>query len=109
MKFFRIAITVILISTMLVISGVAMNLFSPNFFDSQISKDDSIDYALNGFDPVEYFKNNKASKGSKKFSSEYNGTRWLFNSINTKSLFDSDPETYSIGCGDFCSPKTTKK
>lgn len=58
--------------------------------------------AIQGYDPVAYFTDNKALKGNPKFSSEYEGGRYLFASAEHKSLFDSNPAKYAPAYGGYC-------
>jgi YHS domain-containing protein len=58
--------------------------------------------AIQGYDPVAYFTDNKALKGSTKFSSEYDGAKYLFASAEHKVLFDGDPAKYAPAYGGYC-------
>ncbi len=58
--------------------------------------------AIEGYDPVAYFTDNKPVKGNAKFSSEYEGATYLFASAEHKSLFDSNPAKYAPAYGGYC-------
>jgi YHS domain-containing protein len=58
--------------------------------------------AIEGYDPVAYFTDNKAMKGSAKFSSECDGAKYLFASAEHKGLFDGNPEKYTPAYGGYC-------
>lgn len=58
--------------------------------------------ALEGYDPVAYFTDNKPTKGSAKFSSEYDGASYRFASAEHKTLFDTNPAKYAPAYGGFC-------
>jgi len=58
--------------------------------------------AIQGYDPVAYFTENKAVKGNAKFRSEYEGARYLFVSTEHKTLFDSNPAKYAPAYGGYC-------
>jgi YHS domain-containing protein len=58
--------------------------------------------AVQGYDPVAYFTDNKAVKGSARFSSEYDGAKYLFASAQHKELFDGNPEKYAPAYGGYC-------
>jgi YHS domain-containing protein len=58
--------------------------------------------AIQGYDPVAYFTDNKAVKGNAKFSSEYDGAKYLFASAEHKSRFDGDPAKYAPAYGGYC-------
>ena len=58
--------------------------------------------ANQGFDPVAYFTDNKPMKGSAKFSSEYDGAKYLFVSAEHKALFDANAANYAPAYGGYC-------
>ena len=58
--------------------------------------------ALQGYDPVSYFKQNKAIKGKKEFSSTYDGVIYNFASQADKDLFIKSPASYEPEYGGWC-------
>ena len=58
--------------------------------------------AIQGYDPVAYFTDNKAVKGNGKFNSEYEGAKYLFASVEHKTLFDSNAAKYAPAYGGYC-------
>ena len=58
--------------------------------------------AIQGYDPVAYFTDNKAVKGDAKFSSEYEGAKYLFATAEHKVRFDKSPEKYAPAYGGYC-------
>lgn len=58
--------------------------------------------AIQGYDPIAYFTDNKPTKGSAKFSSEYEGAKYLFASAEHKALFDAEPAKYAPAYGGYC-------
>jgi YHS domain-containing protein len=58
--------------------------------------------AVQGYDPVAYFTDNKAMKGNPKFSSEYEGAQYQFASAEHKGLFDANPAKYAPAYGGYC-------
>jgi YHS domain-containing protein len=58
--------------------------------------------ALQGYDAVVYFKDDKARKGSDAISSVYNGATYYFSSKENREAFDSNPEKYIPQCGGWC-------
>ncbi|HEX5220352.1 MAG TPA: YHS domain-containing (seleno)protein [Verrucomicrobiae bacterium] len=58
--------------------------------------------AIQGYDPVAYFTDNKPVKGNAKFSSEYEGAKYHFASAEHKELFDGNPAKYAPAYGGFC-------
>lgn len=58
--------------------------------------------AIEGYDPVAYFTDNKPVKGSAKFNSEYEGAKYLFASTGHKATFDANPAKYAPAYGGYC-------
>jgi len=58
--------------------------------------------AIQGYDPVAFFTQNKPVKGKAEFSSEFNGARYLFASAEDKATFDANPAKYEPQFGGFC-------
>lgn len=58
--------------------------------------------AIQGYDPVAYFTDNKPLKGSPKYQAEYEGARYWFVSSDHKSLFDANPAKYAPAYGGYC-------
>ena len=66
------------------------------------------DVAINGFDPVAYFTDNKSVMGSKKYSYKWNGADWYFASKAHIEMFEKNPEKYAPQYGGFCAFGVTK-
>lgn len=60
------------------------------------------DVAVQGYDPVAYFKDGKPSKGSKDFTAEYKGATFRFVSAANRDAFLGDPEKYAPQYGGYC-------
>jgi YHS domain-containing protein len=58
--------------------------------------------AIEGYDPVAFFTQNRPVKGNPQFESKYNGARYLFVSAEDKSTFDANPAKYEPQFGGFC-------
>lgn len=58
--------------------------------------------AAGGYDVTAYFSENRAVEGSKQFSTEYNGARWLFSSQENLDRFLAEPEKYAPQYGGYC-------
>lgn len=59
--------------------------------------------ALSGYDPVAYFIQNKAIKGSKENAVAYEGVIYYFSSAANKEAFKKDPTKYEPAYGGWCS------
>jgi YHS domain-containing protein len=55
-----------------------------------------------GYDPVAYFLQNAAVKGSKDIATVYEGVTWYFSSATNKAAFQKDPAKYEPAYGGWC-------
>jgi len=62
--------------------------------------------AVKGYDPVAYFTQHKAVKGSTDITAEHDGARYQFASEEDKKLFVANPEKYVPQYGGFCAGGT---
>ena len=58
--------------------------------------------AIKGYDPVAYFTDGKAIKGSEEFAYDWLGTPWYFASAEHRDLFKGDPAKYAPQYGGYC-------
>ncbi|MCG9899565.1 MAG: YHS domain protein [Hydrotalea sp.] len=58
--------------------------------------------AIKGFDPVSYFSESKAKKGSFKFTSKHNGVTYQFSTEENKKIFEANPYKYEPQYGGWC-------
>jgi YHS domain-containing protein len=58
--------------------------------------------AIQGYDPVAYFKQNKAVKGKKELDATYEGVVYQFSSVANKDLFVKNPAPYEPQYGGWC-------
>lgn len=58
--------------------------------------------AIEGYDPVAYFQENRAVKGDKKYEYEWNGAVWRFSSDKNRSLFQANADYYAPQYGGYC-------
>ncbi len=58
--------------------------------------------AIQGYDPVAYFKDGSPVKGNKEISTTWMGAKWFFSSNENLNLFESDPEKYAPQYGGYC-------
>jgi len=87
-----------LLKTALIISFV---------FTSGSSTADTLQYstgngAIDGYDPVSYFTNDRAERGSPDITAEWNGAVWHFTSDAHHKSFIANPEKYAPQYGGFC-------
>lgn len=58
--------------------------------------------ALQGYDPVAYFTENRPVKGTTDFTASYNGGQYQFASAEHKAAFEKEPAKYAPQFGGFC-------
>ena len=58
--------------------------------------------AIRGYDPVAYFTEGAAVKGSKDFTLGWQGADWRFASEENRDLFADDPDKYTPQYGGYC-------
>jgi YHS domain-containing protein len=58
---------------------------------------------IGGYDPVAYFTEGKARKGSAKNSLSWDGATWQFASAQNMALFKANPKKYTPQYGGYCS------
>jgi YHS domain-containing protein len=64
--------------------------------------------AIQGYDPVAYFKQKKPVKGSPKNQSVYQGAKFYFASAADKKEFDKSPTKYAPTYGGYCANSLRK-
>ena len=63
---------------------------------------DKHNVAIQGYDPVAFFTDNKPVKGDAAFQSTYSGATYYFASADHKALFEKEPSKYEPAFGGFC-------
>lgn len=58
--------------------------------------------AIQGHDPVAYFKQNKAVKGKKEITASHDGVVYYFASQENKTLFEKNPTSFEPQYGGWC-------
>jgi len=58
--------------------------------------------AIQGYDPVAFFTDNRPVKGNAQFQSEYRGAKYYFASSEHKATFDKEPSKYEPQFGGYC-------
>jgi YHS domain-containing protein len=74
----------------------------PAFADDSVNTGYFGGVAIMGYDPVAYFTEGKAVKGSEKFSYEWLGTPWYFANAKHREMFISEPIKYAPQYGGYC-------
>lgn len=58
--------------------------------------------AIEGYDTVAYFTDNKGVPGDPGISADWGGATWWFDSVEHRDLFVADPEAYAPQFGGLC-------
>lgn len=58
--------------------------------------------ALDGHDPVAYFKSGKPQKGAPAHALSWNGAHWHFASAENKAAFEANPKAFAPQFGGYC-------
>jgi YHS domain-containing protein len=66
------------------------------------------DLAIQGYDPVAYFTQDKPTIGSNDFTATYKNAIYLFSSEQNRDLFRASPAKYAPQFGGFCAYGVTK-
>src|SRR5271156_604292 len=64
--------------------------------------------AVQGYDPVAFFTDQKPVKGTADLQSTYHGAIYLFATAEHKALFDASPEKYEPAFGGYCAYGVSK-
>ncbi len=81
---------------------LSLNAFAQNETSRLSSYNLEKKVAIQGYDPVSYFKQNKAMKGSKNFTATYQGVVYNFSSAANKEAFLKNPSGYEPQYGGWC-------
>jgi len=60
------------------------------------------DLAIEGYDAVAYFTENRAVKGDKDYELEWENANWRFSSAENLTAFRENPERYAPQYGGYC-------
>jgi YHS domain-containing protein len=80
----------------------AMLLVATRAFAEPPVNTNGTDYAIGGYDPVAYFQDKHATKGSPQFQFQHQGATWLFASELHKRTFEASPARYLPRYGGHC-------
>ena len=58
--------------------------------------------AIDGYDVVSYFSDGRAERGNPDITTEWNGAKWHFSSVEHRDAFIKDPLKYAPQYGGYC-------
>ena len=85
----------------LVVATLALPLFAQTASKTLLNLDKT-GVAIQGYDPVAFFTDNKPVKGDQKFVVKHYGAIYFFASKEHKDLFKADPAKYTPEFGGYC-------
>ena len=100
MKYLYIAIVAIAV---LVVAFATVKKVSPVGWGFWGTTNTSAGVALKGHDPVAYFRDSAATKGSPELTHEWADATWHFASAENRDAFAEDPQKFAPQFGGFCS------
>jgi YHS domain-containing protein len=78
-------------------------------FAKELQNLDHYGVAIQGYDPVAFFTDNRPVKGNAQFQSEYRGAKYYFVSSEHKAAFDNEPAKYEPQFGGYCAYGVTHR
>ena len=87
--------------------GLALPLFAQTTTKTLLNLDKT-GVAIQGYDPVAFFTDNKPVKGEQKFLLKHDGAIYFFASKEHKDLFKADPAKYTPEFGGYCAYGVSK-
>lgn len=85
-----------------IISALTMSLLAVTLYAAPVSKDGNTGIALEGYDPVAFFTQQKAAKGDPKIQLQHEKAIYFFASEENKKTFLAAPEKYLPVYGGYC-------
>lgn len=82
--------------------GLALLPFSGMLYASEVNTGYFGNVAIKGYDPVAYFTEQRAVKGSEGIAHKWLGAEWNFSSEQHKALFIESPVKFAPQYGGFC-------
>ncbi len=79
---------------------IAFTLFFVKSYTQEIYSKENI--AIEGYDTVSFFNDEKAVKGNQEYSTEWKNTTWLFSNQENLEIFIKSPENYAPQFGGYC-------
>ena len=64
--------------------------------------------AIDGYDPVAYFKEGKPMRGNESFTLEWKDAKWYFTSQENLETFSKDPDKFAPQYGGYCAFGTSR-
>ena len=81
--------------------------FSPIPEEADLIQSNEEGVALDGYDTVAYFNQEKAVKGTAQYNCEYKNKTWYFSSAENRDAFLANPEKFTPQYGGFCTHSLT--
>ena len=87
------------------VGALAIGIFAANAWAGEFFERDGI--AIRGYDPVAYFTDGKAARGSPEYTTQYQSSTFQFSSREHRDAFAADPEKYAPQYRGYCAYGTS--
>jgi YHS domain-containing protein len=85
-----------------VVTLLMLATFPVGAFAKELNNLDGSGIALQGYDPVAFFTDNRPVRGHQQFQTKYHGATYYFASAEHKTTFEKEPAKYEPQFGGFC-------
>ncbi len=91
-----------ILASLILAFGLLSAVPAPAWAKSEINSSLIGSVAIEGTDPVAYFTEGKAVKGSSGFTHRWKGAAWRFKNAANRDAFAAEPEKYAPKFGGYC-------
>ncbi len=91
-----------ILASLMLAFGLLSAIAAPASAKSEINSSFIGSVAIDGTDPVAYFTEGKAVKGSSGFTHRWKGAAWRFKNAANRDAFAANPEKYAPQFGGYC-------
>ena len=84
------------------LGGLALLLVLPLAMAGKAPVFSTSEGAIRGYDPVAYFTVGEPTRGSDRYTAEWQGATYHFASAENRDKFEADPEAYAPQYGGYC-------
>ncbi len=86
----------------LVLAAGLVSVAQPAYAGKVINSSSWSGVAIKGYDPVAYFTEGQAVKGSSRFEHKWMGAKWRFASTASREAFAANPQKFAPQYGGYC-------
>lgn len=89
-----------IVTVVVILSSVGLVYAQPPLRLKHFNVDEGV--ALEGYDPVSYFRSSKPVRGNASITHSHEGIKYCFSSEQNKKLFITSPDSYEAAYGGWC-------